>query len=403
MQGLILFRGGVETQEFFSMELAKTFDELGYAIFFYDLMEDESSFKKLQAFVRDMKAYNASISMFSFNYNGLAGEPFIYDQDGIYWDKEDIPCFNMVLDHPFYYHKYLRNLPDKYYQISIDRNHEAYMKRFFPKVKLAGFIPLAGTRLEVGESLPDITKRPMDIVMTGNYTRPETFDKYIAHLDKEYIDFYHEILDELLSNPSKTLEEVAEPMLRDALEGEGLLSDDDLKDCYANMIFIDLWARFFYRGRAVSALANAGFKVHTIGEGWDVLDCNHMENVICHGGMDSRQCLDAIAQAKISLNVMPWFKDGAHDRIFNSMLNEAVCVSDDSKFLNELVSDKKELVFFHLEDLKAGKSGDMLCENVGWLLNDSTSLEKISQSGFEFAHKGHMWKHRAIMIHRLIT
>ena len=30
---------------------------------------------------------------------------------------------------------------------------------------------------------------------------------------------------------------------------------------------------------------------------------------------------------------MPWFKDGAHDRVFNSILNGTVSVTDTSKYL----------------------------------------------------------------------
>ena len=44
---LVMFCGGVETQEFFSYELAKEFDRLGYRIFFYNLMSDELSFRRL--------------------------------------------------------------------------------------------------------------------------------------------------------------------------------------------------------------------------------------------------------------------------------------------------------------------------------------------------------------------
>jgi hypothetical protein len=417
MRGLIMFKGGVETQEFFSLVLAKTFDEMGYVIFFYNLMRDDESFRQLQAFVRDVRAAGGSLCAFTFNFGGLSGERHLYSahgteaalgsvekatsgneglgEYGIYWDVENIPVLNMVLDHPFYYHKNLEHmLPRRYRQISIDRNHEAYMRRFFPKVELAGFLPLAGTRLEVGEPLPDVRNRPMDVVMTGNYTRPETFDRYIAHLDREYIEFYHAILDRQLANPSKTLEEVAEPMLRETIEMDGELTDDDLRECYGNMIFIDLWARFYYRGRAVAALADAGFKVHTFGEGWDVLECGHPENVITHGGRNSRQCLEAIAQSKLSLNVMPWFKDGAHDRIFNTMLNESVCVTDGSRYIDGIMTDGREACVYTLEGLRDG-TPDKLVSDVAHLLESPSRLLDMSHSGLLLAQGAHTWRHRA--------
>ncbi len=65
------------------------------------------------------------------------------------------------------------------------------------------------------------------------------------------------------------------------------------------------------------------------------LDCRHPENIINGRLQDSYGCLKAISQAKISLNVMPWFKEGAHDRVFNSMLNGAVCFTDWSLYFEE--------------------------------------------------------------------
>lgn len=393
---LVLFQGGVETQEFFALELARTWDEMGYTIFFYNLMHEEESYGALKNFTEDMRAAGRRIIMFSFNFNGLAGERFLYGEDGsIFWEENDILCINMVLDHPFYYHKYIKNLPKRYIQLSIDRNHERYMERFFPDIALGGFVPLAGTHLETGEDMIPLADRPMDIIMTGNYTQPQSFDKYIAHLDREYIEFYHSILDEQLANPSQTLEEIAEPMLREALSDEGELSDDDIKSCYANMIFIDLWTRFEYRGRAVAAIADAGVKIHMFGEGWDALDCIHPENIIYHGGCSSLACLEAIAQSKLSLNVMPWFKDGAHDRIFNTMLNGAVSVSDDSLYLREIFTDDKDILFYPLDDMEE------LSEKVRSLLSDGERMETIAREGFKAAASEHTWAHRARLIEKL--
>ena len=87
------------------------------------------------------------------------------------------------------------------------------------------------------------------------------------------------------------------------------------------MMYADLAVRFHYRELAIRALADSGLKIHTYGEGYNYIECNYHENIIEHGGVDSKVCLDMISQAKISLNVMPWFKKGAHDRVFNTMLN----------------------------------------------------------------------------------
>lgn len=386
---LILFRGGVETQEFFSIELANTFEKLGYEIFFYDLMDEQCSYIALLNFCK-----NGNTAMFTFNFNGIAGEKFLYQKDGTnFWDKYNIPCYNMVVDHPFYYHQYIEKTPKLYYQISIDRFHEAYMRRYFPKINCGEFLPLGGTRLETREALIPIKERPMDIVFTGNYTRPETFNKYIAHMDQEYINFYHSILEELIANPSLRLEDLAERRLKEEL---GKISDTDLKSCYKNMIFIDLSVRFHFRALAVKELVDNGFKVNVFGAGWNALKCKHPENMIDGGGVNSLKCLEVINQAKISLNVMPWFKDGAHDRIFNSMLNGAVSLSDDSIYLREQFLDDEDIKFFGLDNIvEIPYIADGMLKNNNW-------MSEMANCGKIKAEKCHTWECRAKMIDKMI-
>lgn len=52
-------------------------------------------------------------------------------------------------------------------QISIDREHEEYVKRFLPEIRRGPFLPLAGTSLWTKETLPTWDERPVDIVFTA--------------------------------------------------------------------------------------------------------------------------------------------------------------------------------------------------------------------------------------------
>lgn len=40
--------GGVETLDYFSKEMAKKFEEMGYPVFFYDLEHPQNSVKKMK-------------------------------------------------------------------------------------------------------------------------------------------------------------------------------------------------------------------------------------------------------------------------------------------------------------------------------------------------------------------
>lgn len=58
-------------------------------------------------------------------------------------------------------------------------------------------------------------------------------------------------------------------------------------------------------------------------------------------------------QSKLVLNVMPWFKAGTHDRIFNALLSGACPVSDKSRWLEEKFKDKEDIAFYDLDELEA--------------------------------------------------
>ena len=88
---MVMFKGGVETQEFFSFELAKSFEKLGYEIFFFDLLDLEGSYWELQGFCEQ-----GNTVMFTFNFNGIAGENFLYREDGTnFWDENKISLPSM--------------------------------------------------------------------------------------------------------------------------------------------------------------------------------------------------------------------------------------------------------------------------------------------------------------------
>lgn len=397
MKYIIMFKGGVETLEYFSMEMARTFEENGFKIYWFDLIFEQESAKKLKSFIeqnaiKDGKAFN--ICAFTFNFAGIAGEEGLFD-DTNFWNEMDIFVYNMVVDHPFYYHKYAKYIPKKYKQISIDRNHEIYLRRFFPHIN-SFFMPLGGTglyeRKTVGieKQMLSYNERPIDIIFTGNYTRPETFDKFLVGIDKDYREFYYSLVDEVYNNPDTLIEDLLERRLKQEIDEP--ISDIQLRECMPNLAFVDLSVRFYYRADVIRTLVDSGRKVYIVGAGWDKLECKHPENIIMYGSGYSQDCLDKIAQSKLSVNVMPWFKDGAHDRIFNSMLNGAVSVSDDSTYLRQVFNDREDICFYSLKNVNE------VVDIVQELLDNPSLMKDIASVAYDKCIKMHTWKQRTLTI-----
>lgn len=384
---IIMFEGDIETTAYFSRQMEKTFQREGYETFFYDYEREKESAKKLLLFLK-----RGETAVVTFNFHGLCGnsEIFFDGAQGEYiWDDFEVPCINIVVDHPLYYHRLLKCLPKDYIHISIDKNHERYMEEYFPEITRGPFLPLAGTGLMPDGQYKPIKERSMDIVFTGNYVKPENFDVYIERAGEEYAEFYRGILRELKEQPGLLLEDVAKRHIcREIPEA----THDEIKETLSNMTFLDMYIRFYFRQEAVRLLADAGFPVHVFGIGWDEAPIEKKENLLIGGSLNSLECLEKIADSKISLNVMPWFKEGAHDRIFNSMLNGAVCLTDSSIYLDRYLRDGENAAVFSLEKLEE------LPKITESLLQDENKLQVLANQGYDMAEKSHTWEHRALEI-----
>ena len=213
-------------------------------------------------------------------------------------------------------------------------------------------------------------------------------EPYINWINEEYAAFYRGIIDDLLEHPACTVEEVA---LAHCDREMGKEPNDQLRIALHKMIFIDLYVRNYWRGKAVRTLVNAGIPVHVVGKGWGGTGgCEtsrvpglHPQTDFCY--LPFRM----LADAKVSLNVMPWFKDGAHDRVFNSILNGAVCVTDPSRYLEEELHEGDGVCYVALQDM------DALPGKVKDLLQNDSGRNEIVRRGRAIVEQKHTWAERA--------
>lgn len=112
---IVMMEGGVETLSYFSHQMAGEFQKLGYAVFFYDLKQEESSAGKLRKFIRPRETV-----LVTFNFQGLEKEAGVYREGiGYLWDTYHIPCYNIAADHPYFYDDRLKDPAGKNTGISV--------------------------------------------------------------------------------------------------------------------------------------------------------------------------------------------------------------------------------------------------------------------------------------------
>ncbi len=416
MEKMIVFcRNAVETLTYFSMQLADAFEAWGYEIFWMDFEMLGLSAWKLRQAVKEKEAV-----LITFNFIGLSGEEELWEFDDTgepvrsLWEKQKIPCLNIMVDHPMYYFKALQYPAADLRTFCIDRQHVSYMKRFYPDV-FCEFLPLAGNcgreitaesavyQAAADKSTEDKTvlhetadedflfeqwkKRPYELVFTANYVPVSNIDRQLAAMDPEYRDFYYEMIASLIQHPKQDLVSCIEAFLRREIPD---LDQAQLCESMSTMPAVDLWIRTYFREKTVKTLAEGGIKIHLFGKDWEKVSCGRPENLMSAGRMvDSAACVQAMAQAKIALNTMPWFKDGAHDRIFTAMLQGAASLTDDSIYLREQFQHMDTIVYYDLQNLAS------LPEQTMQLLADQRKLFELSLRAKAAARQFHMWKNRA--------
>ena len=284
IERIIMFEGGVETLDYFSRQMGQAFEAHGLLVFYFNLEDAASDVKKVKKFILSGKT-----AIVTFNFEGFEREEYIYDHvRGYIWQHFDIEIYNIAVDHPYFYDnrfehlleddKILPGLIKKYHHLSIDREHQKYMRTFYPQFDEAGFLPLAGTRLDGKSADTDIcdkiakeTKakdKSRDIIFTGNYTDLAFFDQYIYGINDEYAQFYMGMIDDLIANPDKTVENV---IISHCNEEMGPRRLSDLRVPIHKTIFVDMFVRSYFRGKMIQTLANAGFEIAVVGAGWETL------------------------------------------------------------------------------------------------------------------------------------
>lgn len=264
-----------------------------------------------------------------------------------------------------------------------DRKFCDYVDRYISAVRHTKFIPLSGSFYPM---YVPYEERTIDIVFTGTYQDPEEYKQNaLASFERGSIlaQFVEDMLEDIIVNPQYTLPEC---LMRALEKYQVTVSDEEFHELCGDFLVIDFYARFYYRDKVIRSLLDAGLKIDVFGNGWENFQAEQKENLIIHQG-GSYAAGKALANAKIALNIMPWFKDGFQERIASAMLSGTVAVTDESKYITDHFENNKELVSFSLKGIES------LPERVWHLLEHPDEAACIAGNGREKA-QNHTWAAR---------
>ena len=375
---LAFFGSDIFILQYIMEQYQQAFQKMGYETFVFPSTKTPEEFTKNaeKLFAFHERGLDAVIT---FNNRGfqmpLEGQVSL-------WDKWGVPCYNLLVDHPMYYFDTLDQSPAHGIVVCADRNHMNYVNRFYPTVKKSLFLPTAGEERCPGQEKKPIAARSIPVLFIGSY-------KY--HSDYTYDAIDELVMDYLITNPHATLEQAMEVCLKKIQPD---LSDAELKIMIQNHRFVETNLSSMYRLEIIRALVESGITVTVYGNGWEAIYGNpHFD---CHAPVSFEEGLALMEDSQIVLNQMSWFKDGGSERIFNAMLQKAVCVTDDSLYLQEILSDRESVVFYSLSEL------DKIAAIVSNLLDHPDSMQQIANCGYQTALAHHTWEQRAMQLNDII-
>ncbi len=292
----------------------------------------------------------------------------------------DAVYITYICDHPEYHRERLSHLDGNDMVFTCDKKYEKYLKQYFLNIKYVKYIPLSGS---YSKKYIPYKKRTRDIIFTGTFFEKNDYvRKFQGVLDK----FSNYMMQSIIRSPEQSLEEC----LSAALDYYKVnVSDQEFCELMGEFLYIDKYARSYYRDYVIRLLLENNLTVHVYGEGWDKFEGKGKENLIIEKG-DYYLAQKAVSDAKIAINIMPWFKDGFQERIATAMLSGTVAITDESLFIKKNFEDGKELVIYSLEKVHE------LPQRIKWLLEHPDTAEKIADTGRKRALESLTWQHRVI-------
>ncbi len=356
---------------YFGDSLGKALENHGHTVEYFKV--DENSLDELENYVG--KSYDALVDFNSDLPRALM------DDDSYFLDHIEAPFFDIILDHPLYHHDSLKHKLQNFHVICLDENHKNYILKYYPHIKSVSTTPMTG-ELAFGQNSinwDDYSNRKYDIVFSGTYTDPTRIESAIHKIPDFLAKNVYELIDMLLADSSLTIESAVETLARNEIYD---YINSDLPLHTQSFYLADAYVRCYTRKQLILELDKCRHNVELFGSLWDELKLKH---ATIHREIPFNLTFTIFAKSKISVNIMPNFKAGAHDRVFSSQLNGAVVLTDPTTSLLNEYSDDKNILFFNVDNMTG------LSERVDSYLDNLSSLKKIAQNGYDIAANNHTW------------
>ncbi len=327
---------------------------------------------------------------FAFGFNGI-GIDLTSNGKSIY-DSLDTLYIGHMVDHPIYHLSF-------YYEVEVknkiflfaDREHIHFIKHFFPKLN-AGFLTQAGCLPQIPmnvQSTDNWEKRDIDLLFVGTIHNFKQIREKWLEYPKPLSTLFDETAEHLIGDETLSLESA----FRITLEDWGYYPNKQLLYRFtAYFQEIDIYVRSYKRYHCLKTLAESDCRIRCYTNRPDIPMIPKRKGFSIFPAIPMPEIFPLMARSRIVLNIIPGYIDGAHERIFSSMLCGAVSLSDSTRYLNQRFTHGRNILFFSFHEL------DQLNDGIEQFMADPAKLFSIAQSGKEKALLNHTWENRASQI-----
>lgn len=381
---MVLFYSSVESFNFFTDQLSAELKRRGHEIFILDLRNSREeggihSYAEFNKFIE--KKVDAAIC-----FDALA----VRDSDFVkLWDHHDAVVVDILMDPPLRFQPAFDNPPKKYRLFCCDREHVEYVRTYFAHIDVA-FMPHVGVMPGKDRPVIPFERRTYDILFCGTYYSPHGKFSEIEQVCPKGSDaykLYEGVFDNLKKDSSLSIWK-AFLLTRDQYGWD--IPGETLRQMLYGCNCIDWAIRMHQRERVVTALAESGLNLYLLGRGWEnhpstgYANVHRIEDRIPYG-----DTLAYMADARINLNVMPGFKGGTHDRIFNTLLQHSLPLTDSSTWIDENFTDGVDIRLYDLDHL------ERLPHIAREILECQEQTQAMIERGYEKVAEGLTWSHCA--------
>lgn len=362
--------------------LSKAFESLGHISVVIDF-EEKDALKKLE---KELNLCNFVVS-----FNGILSELSIDNKSA--YNILNLPYITLMLDHPIYHLSRLDNKIDKFVVGCLDNNHLKFLNDYYGKNHFFStyFMTPGGSKssLYKEEDLDQfLHNRYIKILFTGSF-RGDSQTPWRSYENKSLVKLIDDCYEFMLANEYASPDEAFDFVLKD----RKLNLNDEHKNKIKVFIIETLLGHFAAHKRYIclETLAKSGIEVDVYGVGWEEWASNY-KNIKYRGNGTVKDTFDILNNTLLCLNINNNFTAGAHERVFNAMINGAPVITDNSLYYNNNFEDGKDILTYSWNKL-----GD-LPDKINEYLSSPQKLWQISKNARRNVLANHTWEDRAKQI-----